>query len=136
MIHALRGPQHFVLRPVALRENNLDLRTDEILCQSVIVDLSDCLASCVSQWWCKSPVRSWQTIYKDGVLRLIAGKKSCKGAITFPLWSGNDRRWHPTDAAFSIPAALDFKIERPLLLDGSWQAAANRVGPTGKQCYR
>ena len=36
MIHALRGPQHFVLKPVALRENNLDLRTDEILCRVLL----------------------------------------------------------------------------------------------------
>ena len=73
MVHALCGPRHLVLRPVALGENNLTLRSDEILWQSAVVDLLDCFDSCVSPRWCQSPVRSWRTIYKDGVLRFIAG---------------------------------------------------------------
>ena len=47
MIHALCGPRHLVLKPVALGQNNLSLRPNEILCQSAVVDLLDCLASCV-----------------------------------------------------------------------------------------
>jgi len=50
MIHALWGPRHRVLRPVALGENNFSLRANEILCQSAVVDLLDCLAFCVFPW--------------------------------------------------------------------------------------
>jgi len=63
MIYALCGPPHFVLRPVALGENDRSLWTNEILCQSAVVNLLNCLAAHVSPWrlW------SWRIIYKKTV---------------------------------------------------------------------